>query len=158
MTINQKILDFIKSNRISQAGLAKELKYDRSNLNRILSSDDLKVSQLEDICKALKIPVSYFFDGISTKEIEDYKKQIFELETRLEDKTKLIPAYETIMVSTAKGLKNLLEKKETTLTDVKDELKNFLFDCSLFAAAPVVRALGDKPLQTKKETKTKSKK
>ncbi len=82
-SVNKRILEYIRSNDISLSDVAKKIGVAQSSLSRTLSSDDLKISQLVEITKALELPVTYFFDGkehISNEEIEGYKKRIEELE------------------------------------------------------------------------------
>lgn len=89
MSINKKILDFIKMKGIAQADLAKKMKIAPSNLNRILNSDDLKISQLVEISKILKVNPTHFFEGessLNNKELESYKNRITELEKIIKDK------------------------------------------------------------------------
>lgn len=82
-SVNKKLSDYIRENNISQSEVAKKTGIAQSNLNRLLNSDDLRISHLIQITKALGLPPSYFFDGkehISNEEIEGYKKRIDELE------------------------------------------------------------------------------
>lgn len=95
MSINKKILNYIKENGIIQSDLCKKLGYTQANLSRILNSDDIKVSQLEKICEALNINVGYFF-GAEENQNSILLKRISELEEMLEDKKFRIAIYDRI--------------------------------------------------------------
>lgn len=89
MSVNKNILSFLKGKAISQLELAKKLQTSHQGLNRILNSEDLKVSQLIEITKALDLPTHFFFDDYkeeSNNNNEADKKRIAELEEILKDK------------------------------------------------------------------------
>lgn len=81
--LNEKIVKYLDEKSISQTKLAKLTGISQQNLNRVLNSDDIKVSQLHIITKALKLPITYFFDGkenVTNEEIQGYKEKIQLLE------------------------------------------------------------------------------
>ncbi len=83
MSVNKQILEYLRSKGVSQANLAEKMGVAQSNLNRLLNSDDIKVSQLIEICKVLNLNPGYFFNGnetINNQDVENYKKRIKELE------------------------------------------------------------------------------
>jgi transcriptional regulator with XRE-family HTH domain len=83
MSVNKKIKEYIKEIGVSQFELAKKTGISQPNLNRLLTADDIKISQLVELTKALGLPVTYFFDGkehVSNDEIDGYKKRIEELQ------------------------------------------------------------------------------
>lgn len=92
MSVNKKILEYLKTERISQSELATKTGIIQQNLNRMLNSKDMKVSQLLDITKALGLPLTYFIDSkaqVSNDEIEKKDKRIAELEKILDEKRRL---------------------------------------------------------------------
>ncbi|MDF2447506.1 MAG: Cro/C1-type DNA-binding domain [Bacteroidota bacterium] len=96
MSINKAILKYLDEKGISHSVLVRKTGISKQNLSRILGSDDLKISQLNEICKALNLPVTYFF-GVN--EIDDHAKltqRISELEEMLKDKKFRIKIYDKI--------------------------------------------------------------
>lgn len=87
MSINKKILKYLEEKGINHSVLVKKTGISKQNLSRILgSSDDLKVSQLVEICKALDVPNTFFFEGKendSNKEIEDLKSANLALQKKV---------------------------------------------------------------------------
>jgi transcriptional regulator with XRE-family HTH domain len=124
MAVNKKIHTYIKEQGISQAELAKRTGIAQQNLNRLLAADDIKVSQLIDITKALELPVTYFFDGkehISNEEIQGDKKRIAELEEMLGDKRRIIAEIEKNEVEQVKKLLNDVIENEYKTLSPKDK-------------------------------------
>ena len=79
MTINNKIQTYIENKGLKLVDISKKMGISKQNFNRILHSDDLKISQLIELCKILEVSPTYFFDGsetLSNSEIEGYKKEI----------------------------------------------------------------------------------
>lgn len=116
MSVNKKILNYIKENGIIQSELCKKLGYTQANLSRILNSDDIKVSQLEKICEALEVPILKFFDGAeiySVSAVENLKQELEVLKKQVKHYSEL---YED-----GKGeTKNLIKMvKETFSIDPK---------------------------------------
>jgi transcriptional regulator with XRE-family HTH domain len=58
--INKKILAYLKQERISQSELAVKTGIIQQNLNRLLKSKEMKVSQMLKITEALGLPTDYF--------------------------------------------------------------------------------------------------
>lgn len=52
--IGNMILDYMKQHRISQAELARNIKLDTSNLNKLLKKKSMETDRLMDICIALE--------------------------------------------------------------------------------------------------------
>lgn len=93
MDVNKKILEYLKKERISQSELADKTGITQQNLNRLLNAENIKVSQMLEITKALMLPSTYFIDGkgqVSKEEIEKKNKRIAELEEMLKDKKRII--------------------------------------------------------------------
>ncbi|MES2396227.1 MAG: helix-turn-helix transcriptional regulator [Bacteroidota bacterium] len=93
MDVNKKILEYLKKERISQSELADKTGITQQNLNRLLNAENIKVSQMLEITKALMLPSTYFIDGkvqASNDEIEWRNKRIAELEEMLKDKKRII--------------------------------------------------------------------
>src|ERR1017187_443390 len=91
MNTNKKILKYLEDKGINHSVLVKKTGISKQNLSRILSADDIKLSQLIEITKALDLPLTYFIDGkekISNEEIEKYKERITELEEDLVERKK----------------------------------------------------------------------
>jgi transcriptional regulator with XRE-family HTH domain len=78
LTVNKKILDYIKIKGLSQSEIANKMNIAQSSLNRTLNSDDLKISQLIALCKAIEVSPNYFFDGTET--IDNNKISLLENE------------------------------------------------------------------------------
>lgn len=121
MNVNNKVLAYLESKGIGQTGLAKKMGMSKQNLFRLLNSDDIKISQLVEITKALEVSFTYFFDGtenISNDEVERYKKRIVELEEMLGDKRRIIAEIEKHEVDNVKKLLNdIIENEYKTLSD-----------------------------------------
>lgn len=86
MSVTKKILEYIKQKNLTQTELSARTLISQQNLNRILNSNEIKVSTLIKISKALNVPPSFFFDGkehLDNTEIEAYKKQIRSLEEQV---------------------------------------------------------------------------
>ncbi|MDO9186766.1 MAG: helix-turn-helix transcriptional regulator [Bacteroidia bacterium] len=93
MDVNKKILEYLKKERISQSELADKTGITQQNLNRLLNAENIKVSQMLEITKALELPSTYFIDGkvqAKNDEIEWRNKRIEELEEMLRDKNLII--------------------------------------------------------------------
>ena len=96
MSINKKIVKYLEEKGISHSVLVKKTGISKQNLSRILgASDDLKVSQLLDICKALNLPPTYFFDVVENQNA-NLIKRIEELEEIIEDKKFRIRVYDRV--------------------------------------------------------------
>lgn len=92
MIINKKIQTYIENKGLKLVDISKKMGISKQNFSRILNSDDLKLSQLIDLCKILNVNPSYFFDGsesINNAEIEGYKKRISELEEIISNKNEI---------------------------------------------------------------------
>lgn len=70
MNIN-KLQSLIDGKKITKAYIIKETGITRPSLDSILAGNDFKVSNLEKIALALKMPVGYFFD--EEIKIDEYK-------------------------------------------------------------------------------------
>lgn len=146
-SINKAISDYLKKMNISQYELANKTGISQPNINRLLNSSDIKVSQLFKITKALELPVTYFFDGkehINNEKIEGYKKRIEVLEESLRDKRSIIIEKERLEVERVKKtLQNILDNEykslskedkkkayEIVITEAKNatEGKSFFYD------------------------------
>ena len=57
-----KLYKLMKIKKISQRELAKLTGINQTTISYILRGNDMKVSTLEKIAKALDVPISYFFD------------------------------------------------------------------------------------------------
>lgn len=57
MSVNNRLKTLIKEKGIKITDISKKTGISRQNIERILDADDLKVSQLFNICEALKISV-----------------------------------------------------------------------------------------------------
>ncbi len=130
VSVNKKIIDYIRENKISQSDIAKKTGIAQSNLNRLLNSDDLRVSHLIQITKALELPVTYFFDGkehISNEEIEGYKKRINELEyfmsiAKRHEEEKLFIAFSQILDVEFKNIKK--ETKKVLISQLSEDINS----------------------------------
>lgn len=68
-----KLHGLIDGKNITKAYILKETGITRPTLDFILEGKDFKVSNLEKIAKALKVPVGYFFDeDIKVEEYHSY--------------------------------------------------------------------------------------
>lgn len=68
LSVNNRIFKFLCENQITQAELAKRTGIQKPNINRIIYNDDLRVSHLVAISKALGVPDHYFlYDQKTTK-------------------------------------------------------------------------------------------
>lgn len=65
-----KLQELIDGKKITKATVIKKTDITRPSLDSILAGNDFKVSNLEKLAKALKVPVGYFFDEDVT--IEEY--------------------------------------------------------------------------------------
>lgn len=78
MTINKKIQAYIENKGFKLIDISKKIGISKQNFSRILNSDDLKVSQLLELCKVLEVNPSYFFDGsemLNNKESINIKRE-----------------------------------------------------------------------------------
>lgn len=115
MDVNKKIRDYVKNKGVSQFELAKLTGISQPNIHRLLNANDIKISQLSKITKALKLPITYFFDGkenVANEEIDAYKKRIGELEEMLGDKRRIIIERERHEVEQVKKLLEDILKNE----------------------------------------------
>lgn len=87
-TVNSKILEYLKSNGIQQKMIAEKIGMDQASLNRLLRSDDMKVSVLQKISEALSVnPVVFLSDHtpeISAEEFEGIKRKLNLVESEIE--------------------------------------------------------------------------
>lgn len=86
--INQKIRELINSKGVKLTAIATKTGYSTQNLNRILTSNDIKFSQLEAICKVLETDIYQFLasDYVNTGVIES----VFEENKALKDEKRRI--------------------------------------------------------------------
>lgn len=122
MNVGKKILEYLRMKDISQSYLAEKLKIKQQSISRLLNSNDIKLSQLIEITKALELPVTYFFDGKehngANEEIEGYKKRIAELEEMLGDKRQIIATRQKHDIEQVKkALNEILENEYKTLSN-----------------------------------------
>lgn len=126
MDVNKIIREYLKSKGVSQFELAKLTGISQPNIHRLLNANDIKISQLSKITKALKLPITYFFDGkehVANEEIDGYNKRIAELEEMLGDKRRIIIERERQEVEQVKKLLNDIlgdEFKELSEQDKKE--------------------------------------
>lgn len=157
ISVNKKIIDYIRENKISQSDVAKKAGIAQSNLNRLLNSDDLRVSHLIQITKALDLPVSYFFDGtehISNTEIENYKKKIEDLEYlislgRKHEEEKLYIILTSILDSEFKGLKKetknvLLKEWDKSINEMKKIRERVQFNVSEVSRDEIIESIKER--------------
>jgi DNA-binding Xre family transcriptional regulator len=114
MEINKKILKYLEDKGINHSVLVKKTGISKQNLSRILSSDDIKFSQLIEITKALDLPLTFFIDGkdkVSNEEIENYKERISELEEELVERRKWTKALERHIIGVGNKVSEIRENK-----------------------------------------------
>ncbi|MCW3076944.1 MAG: hypothetical protein JWO32_1553 [Bacteroidetes bacterium] len=132
MSVNKKIIDLLRVLNIPQAALAEKLGMAQSNLNRLLNSEDLKVSQLIEISKSLNVSPSHFFDGsetINKNELDACKKRVEELEEMLSDKRKIIQDNQrTELMGYIRRTENTLNKNFNLKKDTKTLLINKVYE------------------------------
>ena len=131
MTINNKIQNYIEKKGFKLVDISKKMGISKQNFSRILNSDDLKLSQLIELCKVLEVNPTYFFDGsetINNEEIEGYKKRIEELEF-IVDQSKFyrVDKFLTEASNVIKYDFPEIEKsiKEKVLNEIVDGVKNY---------------------------------
>ncbi len=85
MSITEKVKEYMRLKNIPHTTLAEKLNTSNQNISRILNSDDLKVSTLEKIAKALDLPIKYFFDDDLKEviELEEIKAQLNTLQEKV---------------------------------------------------------------------------
>lgn len=116
----KKLNELIDGRKITKASIIKKTGISRPALDSILSGNDFKVSNLEKIAVALRVPVGFFFDendveireagrdyvengniehrgteyNGSTSIEQDLRAQIAQLKSQLEDKERIIKLLE----------------------------------------------------------------
>ena len=118
MSINKKIQVYIENKGLKLVDISKKIGISKQNFSRILKSDDLKVSQLIELCTVLEVSPTYFFDGtetINSEEIEGYKKRIAELEILINTnrKAEISRYYNTIQDILKNDYANIDEQTKT---------------------------------------------
>lgn len=118
MSINKKIQVYIENKGLKLVDISKKIGISKQNFSRILKSDDLKVSQLIELCAVLEVSPTYFFDGtetINSEEIEGYKKRITELEILINTnrKAEISRYYNTIQDILKNDYANIDEQTKT---------------------------------------------
>ena len=111
MSINNKILKYLQDKKISQVELAKRTNILPQNLNRLLNADDIKLSQLIAITKALDLPLTYFFEGnenVSTEKKQEFKKSNTELQHKLSANVTILNACYPIVSKMAVETRNFM--------------------------------------------------
>lgn len=96
MSVNKKILEYLKAKKISQLEVAEKMGVSAPSLNKTLKNDGLRVNTLIEICKAIDISPTYFlgseeeFSPQATKDlINDLKREVTGLQSQLEFSNKL---------------------------------------------------------------------
>jgi len=123
MSVNKRLIEYIRVKGVSQSEIAKKLNIAQPNLNRILNSDDLKVSQLIELCTVLEVSPTYFFDGtetINNEELERLKQE----NALLKQNTSLIN--QNLNLGSKLFLKTQLEVLDEDFKDVSEDIKNKL--------------------------------
>lgn len=96
MSVNKKIAEYLRIKGVSQKEFAEMLNTNQPNLSRILNSDDMKVSQLEEMAKLLDVSPGYFLggemnaDNSSLIDVEDKNKRLIRQMKLIEDNFKLV--------------------------------------------------------------------
>ena len=132
MDVNKKILKYLEDKGINHSVLVKKTGISKQNLSRILSSDDIKYSQLAQITTALDLPLTYFIDGkekISNEEIEGYKETIADLKEDIADKKEQIKGHKHLILEVAKEVERIRKSKDKT-----KEINEFLDSIEKWAA------------------------
>jgi transcriptional regulator with XRE-family HTH domain len=128
MEVNKRIVKYLEDRGINNSVLAKKAGLSKQNLSRVLSSNDIKLSQLLSITKALELPLTYFFDGNEnvTNEIESYKQKIIELENSLKDKTQLLTIHKRALNTTIEDIEKVMDEFKETDPKLYNDLTKVL--------------------------------
>lgn len=68
----EKLINVVESLPYSKANLCRRCGFSIPTLQRMLSGQDFKVSNLETLCRVLNIPVGEFFDGFTANIINNH--------------------------------------------------------------------------------------
>ena len=111
MNIN-KIKELIMTSKMNKVQIAEKSGISRTTLDKLLSGADVKVSTVESLAKVLKVPVSCFYEEMSTK-VDKTDTHIF-VNDRKKDLS-VVPLYD---VDARAGLQTLFLEGGQTIGNI----------------------------------------
>lgn len=108
-----KLANLIDGKKITKSKVVKSAGISLPTLNAILDGKDFKVSNLEKIARALKLPVGYFFDDYEADNSKISLEGQFNAQTSIGDPTVIVG--DAVLVERIKSLEILLEQKDETI-------------------------------------------